>query len=109
MASNIPKEYQKSYTWDAIVFNDGATCVRIDDDDATRATTTTRRTDPTTTRGTLRVSRTMPNRGASSVPRPVSGAPFSVNEWVKMMTDENRRVFRPATQVRGLGERARTV
>ena len=32
MASNIPKEYQKSYTWDAIVFNDGATCVRIDDD-----------------------------------------------------------------------------
>ena len=36
MASNIPKEYQKSYTWDAIVFNDGATCVRIDDDDATR-------------------------------------------------------------------------
>jgi len=35
MASNIPKEYQKSYTWDAIVFNDGATCVRIDDDDTT--------------------------------------------------------------------------
>ena len=30
MASNIPKEYQKSYTWDAIVFTDGATCVRIE-------------------------------------------------------------------------------
>ena len=38
MASNIPKEYQKSYTWDAIVFTDGATCVRIESN---------RTTDPT--------------------------------------------------------------
>jgi len=27
MASSVPKEYQKSYTWDAIVFSDGATYV----------------------------------------------------------------------------------
>ena len=107
MASNIPKEYQKSYTWDAIVFNDGATCVRIDD--AARRDATDRPHHHHTTREALRVSRTMPNRGASSVPRSVSGARSSVNEWVKMMTNEKRRVFRPATQVRGLGERARTV
>ena len=35
MASNIPKEYQKSYTWDAIVFTDGATCVRIESNERT--------------------------------------------------------------------------
>ena len=42
MASNIPKEYQKSYTWDAIVFTDGATCVRNEPN-----RTNERTTDPT--------------------------------------------------------------
>jgi hypothetical protein len=27
MGSNIPREFQKKYTWDAIVFSDGATYV----------------------------------------------------------------------------------
>jgi len=27
MGSNLPKEFQKNYTWDAIVFSDGATYV----------------------------------------------------------------------------------
>jgi len=43
MASNIPKEYQKSYTWDAIVFTDGATCVRIESNRTTDATDPTER------------------------------------------------------------------
>ncbi len=48
MASNIPKEYQKSYTWDAIVFTDGATCVRIEPNRTERTNErTTDATDPT--------------------------------------------------------------
>ena len=43
MASNIPKEYQKSYTWDAIVFTDGATYVRIESNRTTDATDPTER------------------------------------------------------------------
>ena len=27
MTTSIPPEFQKDYTWDAIVFSDGATCV----------------------------------------------------------------------------------
>jgi len=27
MTTGLPREYHKSYTWDAIVFSDGATCV----------------------------------------------------------------------------------
>ena len=103
MASNIPKEYQKSYTWDAIVFTDGATCVRIESN-----RTNERRTPPSARVG-LRVSRATPNEGARGDARAVSAPRERANGWMKMMTDGARRVFPPATQVRGLGERARAV
>ena len=40
MTTSIPPEFQKDYTWDAIVFSDGATyvCEARRGDDATRVT-----------------------------------------------------------------------